>query len=508
MVVRHLIKKQTYFDSVTLMLIGTQVKKMEGVDNVVVGMGTDYNIDSLKRLDMFLPEFKEITPNDLIICVRGNDEAGADKGMAEVQNLLSSKKKTGETQELAPTSFAAANNRMPDSNIVQISIPGEYAAREANKALDAGKHVMLFSDNVSIEEELKLKQKGVEKGLLVMGPDCGTAIINNTPLAFSNVVRRGDIGIVAASGTGLQEVSSTIHRLGCGITQAIGVGGRDLKEEIGGLMTIMATKALAEDPDTKVIVLISKPPAESVLKKLYTEISGYSNKIIIYFIGADQKEIESHGFTAAKNLEDAAIKAAGRSLNTTLEPEFAESLVADIASRVKMPAKNFRGLYSGGTLCDEAQRVLQPLVGDIYSNTPVKGCKKLEDSYKSQENTIIDLGDDQFTRGRAHPMIDPDYRIERIIQESADPNVGLIFFDVVLGYGANEDMATQMMYAIQEARVKTEREPVYAACICGTQDDPQGYDNQKKILEEAGVHVFPTNIALANFVKYSLEGVK
>jgi succinyl-CoA synthetase alpha subunit len=365
---------------------------------------------------------------------------------------------------------------------------------------------MMFSDNVTIEEELRLKQKGVEKGLLVMGPDCGTAIINNTPLAFSNVVRKGNIGIVAASGTGLQEVTSTIHRLGAGISQAIGVGGRDLSEKIGGLMTIMATKALAEDPETKVIVLLSKPPAESVLEKLYKEITGISSNIIIYFIGADPKEIEKHGFIAAKNLEEAAIRAVELSKGQNIEPEFAESLCADMAKHAKMPAKMVRGLYSGGTLCDEAQRVLMPALGEIYSNTPVKGCKKLEDAYKSMGNTIVDLGDDQFTRGRAHPMIDPDYRIERLVQEAADPDVGLIFFDVVLGYGANMDMASQMMYAISEAEVKAKRKPVYAACICGTQDDPQGYNSQKEILEKAGVMVFPTNVSLANFVKKCVEG--
>ena len=263
MVVKNVIKKQTYFDSVTLMLTGTKVKKMDGVENIVVGMCTDYNIASLKRLDMYLPEFKDLTPNDLVICVRATTEEIAEQALVNVQKRLSSKKKTtGNSEELAPLSQKAANERMPESNVVLISVPGEYAAKEAKEALEANKHVMLFSDNVSIKDELELKTIGEEKGLLVMGPDCGTAIINGAPLAFSNVVRNGNIGIVAASGTGLQEVSSTIHRLGYGITQAIGVGGRDLSEKIGGKMTIMGAKALAEDVNTEVIVLISKPPAE------------------------------------------------------------------------------------------------------------------------------------------------------------------------------------------------------------------------------------------------------
>ncbi|MFZ5952669.1 MAG: FdrA family protein, partial [Candidatus Rifleibacteriota bacterium] len=253
MVIKHLIKKQTYFDSVTLMLIGSKIKKLDGIDNAVVGMCTDYNIDSLKRLEMYQSEFDGLTPNDLLICVKAESDEKATAAVEEVEKQLSSKRRaTGSAAELAPSTQEDAANRLPDSNMVLISVPGEYASREAEKALNAGRHVMLFSDNVSIDQELKLKTTGEQKGLLVMGPDCGTAIINNVPLAFANAVRRGSIGLVAASGTGLQEVTSTIHRLGAGITQAIGVGGRDLSEKIGGKMTIMATKALANDPETKV----------------------------------------------------------------------------------------------------------------------------------------------------------------------------------------------------------------------------------------------------------------
>jgi succinyl-CoA synthetase alpha subunit len=487
------------------MLIGSQVKKLPGIDSTVVGMCTDYNIDSLKRLDMYQSVFDGLTPNDLIICIRAADQKTAEAGIAEVEKRLASRKQPSGSAELPPTSQEEAARRLPEANMVLISVPGEYAAREAEQALNNGRHVMLFSDNVSIEEELKLKTLGGSKELLVMGPDCGTAIINGTPLAFANAVRKGDIGVVAASGTGLQEVTSTIHRLGCGITQAIGVGGRDLSEKIGGKMTLLATRALAEDPSTKVIVLLSKPPAESVLKTLYAELKGISKKIVIYFIGADPKAIEAQGFIAAHNLEDAAIKACDLSTGKQHNSEMSEEQIKEAAASCKMAGKHLRGLYSGGTLCDEAQRLLQPVIGEISSNTPVKGCKEMADVYKSTGHCIIDLGDDNFTRGKAHPMIDPTYRSERMIQEIADPEAGLILFDVVLGYGSHLDMAGEMVAAIEAGQKKSGRKLLLAACICGTHQDPQNYAQQQKILEDAGIKVFPTNVAMVKFAQHCLE---
>lgn len=506
MIVSHKIRKQTYFDSVTLMLIGSQVKKLDGIENAVVGMCTDYNIDSLKRLNMYDNAFDQLTPNDLIICIAAKDKDTADNCIAEVEKRLSSKKQAASgSSELAPSTQEEASRRLPDANVVLISMPGEYAAKEAEAALSNNRHVMLFSDNVSIEQELHLKTIGVEKQLLVMGPDCGTAIINGVPLAFANAVRAGNIGLVAASGTGLQEVTSTIHRLGCGISQAIGVGGRDLSEKIGGKMTLMATRALAEDQATKVIVMISKPPAESVMNSLFAELKNVGKPVVVYFIGADPQIIEKQGFVAAGNLEDAAIKACNLSTGNQHEPEYSDSLIASLASGQKMPAAHIRGLYSGGTLCDEAQRILQPQTGEISSNTPVKGCKEMPDVYKSEGHCIIDLGDDNFTRGKAHPMIDPDYRSERMIKEISDPAAGLIMFDVVLGYGSHPDMATEMVTAIRTGREKSGRKPIMAACICGTQEDPQNYQQQKAILEEAEIQVFPTNVSMVKFAGRCLE---
>src|SRR5690606_14776291 len=125
--------------------------------------------------------------------------------------------------------------------------PGVYAAFEAFRALENNLNVMMFSDNVTVEDEIKLKDLAVKKDLLMMGPDCGTAIINGVGLCFANKIKRGPIGLVAASGTGLQEVTVLIDQFGGGISQAIGVGGRDLSKDVMGRMTLHAINALNAD---------------------------------------------------------------------------------------------------------------------------------------------------------------------------------------------------------------------------------------------------------------------
>src|SRR4030095_10708603 len=143
------------------------------------------------------------------------------------------------------SSIALGLERAEDADIALISVPGDYAAAEALKALAQGLNVMLFFDNVAIADERAIKLYARARTLLVMGPDCGTAIVNGVPLGFANVVRRGDIGLVAASGTGLQEVTCRIHNLGGGISQAIGTGGRDLKDAGGGMPVLQGAAARA-----------------------------------------------------------------------------------------------------------------------------------------------------------------------------------------------------------------------------------------------------------------------
>ena len=501
-----LVRKSTYFDSVSLMRIGEAVKKESGVLNVVVGMGTDFNIDSLKRLDLFAPELNGITPNDLVIAVLADNAENAQKGAEKAEKLLTERVISQISADYSPPTLKGAIELDALSNVVLISVPGRFAGREVRTALESGKHVMLFSDNVSVEEEIELKDEALRRGLLMMGPDCGTTILNGVPLAFSNVVRRGDIGVVAASGTGLQEVTSLIHRFGCGITQAIGVGGRDLSERVSGRMTIFAAKALGANPATKVILLVSKPPAPSTEELLFSELKSLDKPIVIYFIGADSSKIKNAGFEPADNLENAAAKACELSSGTEIIQIVSNEEISKKA--VKMQGRFIRGLYSGGTLCDEMQRQLLPLLGTIYSNTPVPGAKKLSDIHRSEAHTIIDLGDDDFTRGRAHPMIDPTARIERLQSEFADASAGMILFDVVLGYGSHPDMAGAMSDAIVKARKETNRNPILVANILGTDEDPQNYGEQVKKLSEIGVHVFPSNISVARFVSAVIGGLR
>ena len=494
------IKNDTYYDSVTLMLVASEIKQLRGIEEAMVGMGTDYNLDSLKRLEMTTPELERVTPNDMVIAVKAVDKERAVAAIKQTEKKLTEKSSSsGGVGEYNPPTQEGAVNMLPKANLVLISIPGEFATREADRALEAGRHVMLFSDNISLEEELELKQKAVKKGLLMMGPDCGTSIINGTPLAFANAVRSGSIGLVAASGTGLQETSSLIHRLGGGISQAIGVGGRDLSAKIGGRMTELAARALDRDPNTEIITLISKPPEAAVFNQLLEKLEALDKPVVIYFIGADPEVIRERGFIAATDLEDAAVQSCRLAGIENVAPPLSEDEITEKAVGVELPGRYLRGIYSGGTLCDEAQRLLQKIPGTIYSNTPVEGCKKLEEVYRSVEHTIIDLGEDEFTRGRAHPMIDPTLRKERIIEEMQADGVGIILLDLVLGYGAHPNMAAELREAIEAGREKNAAAPVVAASICGTEDDPQDYRHQQKLLEAAGVHVFPSNVAMVKF---------
>ena len=345
-----------------------------------------------------------------------------------------------------------------------------------------------------------------------MGPDCGTAIINHVPLAFANVVKSGDIGIVAASGTGTQGVSSIIDQLGGGVSQVLGTGGRDLKKEIGGLMMKLGLDALKNDPKTKVIVLISKPPA----KEIATEMLGLAAKTgkptVVCFIGGDRKEVESFGLVAAVSLEDAAHKAVALSRGErtadyagfAMGEAQAETLAKSIAKKMAKGQKFVRGFYTGGTLCDEAMKLMIGSLGHIYSNIPLNAGDKLEDAKggKSREHTFLDFGDDEFTVGRPHPMIDPSLRAERVIADGNDPACAMILTDCVIGYGSHPNPAEDLAASIQTAKANAERAGRHLCCICavcGTEGDPQSLSRTQRQLEEAGAVVLPSNAQATRF---------
>ncbi len=303
------VRRNTYYDSVTLMLISKEIKNIDGVQEVLVGMGTELNLELSENLGLKDDSIESISANDFFIAADISSEAVMKTVVEQVEALLS-QKKTESGSDYKPVSLAGALDLIPDANLAIVSIPGAYAEEEVNKLLDEDLHVMLFSDNVSVESELKLKQKAVEKkGLLMMGPDCGTAIINGIPLAFANKVKKGPIGIVGASGTGTQEVSSLIGTFGSGVSQVIGTGGRDLKSEIGGLMMIQGMQALMSDDETKVIVLISKPPAPEVAQKILEMVKDTDKPVVVDFIGGDPQMITDAGAHSCTTLEDAALKA-------------------------------------------------------------------------------------------------------------------------------------------------------------------------------------------------------
>jgi FdrA protein len=512
------VKKNTYYDSVTLMIVTKELNSISGVKEVLVGMGTDLNKELTGNLNLMTPEIEELTPNDFYIAVDTEKEEVFEEVVSKVDELLS-KKAESQTSDYQPATFDSAVDALPDANMVVISVPGEYAADEAKKALNKGIHVMLFSDNVPIEKEIELKKLAHEKGLLVMGPDCGTAIINGVPLCFANAVNKGDIGIVGASGTGIQEVSSIIGKLGSGITQAIGTGGRDLRAEVGGIMMIDGIRALQKDPNTEVIVLISKPPAKEIEEKVLNTLKESDKPAVVHFIGGDPEVAKAYGAYAGLTLEDTAYKAVALSrgeevvdvVDFTRDKEELEKAAKEEATKFSQGQKYLRGLYSGGTLAYEALQILQEKGIDGYSNIPLKSEFKLEDVFKSKAHTVLDLGEDEFTVGKPHPMIDPSTRIDVILKEAKDPEVAVILLDFVIGYGANRDIVGEILPGIIKAREYAEKEGrhlTFVAFVCGTNEDPQNLEKCEVTLKENGVYVLPSNAQAVRFSEKLISSIK
>ncbi|WFA10110.1 acyl-CoA synthetase FdrA [Tissierella sp. Yu-01] len=516
--VKYRIKKNTYFDSVTLMIISKEIKKIEGVKEALIGMATDLNKEIAGRLELSNAEIEELTPNDFFITVLVEDEVKIEDIMIEVDNLLNQKKKARSDDYMPPTLDSAIKHE-PESNMVVISVPGKYAADEARKALKNGLNVMLFSDNVTIEEEKELKDLAVSKELLMMGPDCGTAIINNVPLAFANVVRKGHIGVVGASGTGTQEVTVLIDKLGEGVSQVIGTGGRDLKKEIGGSMMLLGIDALMNDPETKVILLVSKPPAEEIAEKILKRVKDSPKPVVVDFIGGDKNLIEEYGAYPCISLEDATRKAVALLRNEEvkdfdgfdLSSEEIDKIVNEEVKKFAPEQKYFRGFYTGGTLADECMKLLSKDVKDIYSNIPLSPEYRLKDINVSTENTCIDFGDDEFTVGKPHPMIDPMNRVERLIKESDDDEMAVVLMDFVLGYGSHMDPVGEMIPAIIDVKEKMAARGKHLCVVgyvCGTDNDPQNLKESKKRLEEIGVIVMPSNAQAVKLTGLILSKIK
>ena len=489
------IRSGAYYDSVVLMQLQRSLAALPDILDAGVVMGTDANKDILAHTGLLTPEVHAAAADDLVIVVQAKDDATAQAALAQVDQLLAARRSTVQ-QDYLPKSLESAAQMLPGAQWVLVSVPGRYAAGVARQALHLGKNVFLYSDNVSLDDERSLKQSAAENGLLVMGPDCGTAIVNGVGLGFANQVRRGPIGLVAASGTGLQQVSARIHQLGSGITHALGTGGRDLSEAIGAVTARQALDLLSRDPDTQVIVLISKPPSPQVAGELLRVARSAGKPVVVDFIGYAPSSRRVDNLVFASTFDESAELAVRFAASPPeLEP-------APAAGHLAAGQRYLRGLFSGGTLAYEALLLLQDYLPPVYSNVPLKKEHRLANSLVSQEHTIVDLGEDEFTVGRLHPMMDNDLRIRRLEQEAADPEVAVILLDVVLGYAAHPDPAGELAPAIARARAAAEeagRALEVVAVLVGTDEDPQDMKAQIQQLREAGAHVETSNDAAVRY---------
>jgi succinyl-CoA synthetase alpha subunit len=510
MTVRALVKPSEYHDSVSLMLIARELGGLEGVNDAAVVMGTEANKSILADAGLVTAEIEGASANDLVLVVSAKDVSFAEQALEKAELLLKKRAPQETTGEFRPKTIRSALSLHPETNVAVISVTGRYAADEAWEALQYGLHVLLFSDNVSLEDEIALKKFGRDHGLLVMGPGAGTAILNGVALGFANVLPFGPVGIVSAAGTGLQEVSTLLARRDLGISQGIGTGGRDLKKEVGGIMMLSALHALQQDSATEVIVLISKPPADEVARVILEQASTCSKPTVICFLGREMGSmVMGRNVIPANTLQECSLLA-----TSAIRPEIGDIqaliktekiLLAKKAKGLKAKMDDrqryLRGLFSGGTLCYEAQVIWKDMLrSSIYSNAPLPGGLALSDSTKSIGHTAVDLGDEEFTVGRPHPMIDNDLRIRRMMQEARDPETAVIMLDIVLGYGAHPNPASELGTAIRQACGLAEEAglglPVVVS-VTGTEGDPQGLRRTVTALEGAGAIVCGSNAAAA-----------
>lgn len=470
--------KGSFQDSVTLMVLSRDLSQAPYASRVSVMMGTPANKDVFRETGLWHPQLEAATPNDLCIVVDGdaNDPQVADRIAADLKERLTQMARNRRASGYAVArSWRRARQLLPDANLALISIAGHYAAEPARQALDAGCHVMIFSDNMSLEQELELKAIARDKGLLVMGPDCGTAIVNKAPLAFANRVPAGPIAVIGASGTGIQELTSQIARLGGGITHALGLGGRDLSERIGGISALTALDMVARDPDSRVLAFVSKPPAAAVRARIFERMLKLGKPVVALFLGERPSRREFGNVHLAGTLDEAA----------TLAVELA-AVDAQAARLPDVAGRTVCGLYTGGTLAAEAALLFAETLDLAADAAHAEGYM-----LRVAGHRIIDLGDDVYTRGRPHPMIDPSLRNDLIGGLADEPACGVLLLDVVLGFGGHMDPAGEAAGAVTAMRtVRSDAAPlVVIATVTGTAADPQDRASQVAKLEEAGIVV-------------------
>ncbi len=508
-VVRTLILQDTYRDSVFLMKLSSQARTETGAAQVSAMMGTVRNKELFERSGLSTPEVRAARPDDLVIAVEV-DEAGAEAALARVEELLNeapSRPTAGSCGPETPSSLEAALAADKALNLALVSVAGDYGRYEAAKAVAAGLDVMLYSDNISLEDEIALKQLARRKGRMVMGPDCGTAILDGVPLAFANAVRRGGVGIVGASGTGIQELTCLLDRFGVGVSQVYGTGGRDLKDEVGGITALAGLERLAADPLTRIVAVIGKPPGNRTRARLAETFRGLGKPVYVHYLGAEDAAPErAAGALAAADLTELAtlIAAVERP-----EADPAAVLGADPVVPRGRPGW-LRGLFGGGTLCQEAAELAAPLlVGEKYANLAIRGFHRLTGSEPSRGHCFWDFGEDEFTVGRPHPMMAPELKMEHLVRELCDPDVAVVLMDMVIGYGSHPDQAALIVRALEEAERASHgasREKRVILSVCGTDADQPDRAGQVRVLEQAGILVLGSNARAAVFAARATKG--
>ena len=488
MTVQVVVRRGAYVDSIVAMQVAEQVGRLPGIETAALLMGTDANRASLRAAGLWAAEIDAAAADDLIVAVRAADPETARGGIARAQELLRARRSTGGGEAAAaerPRSIRVAARAAQGATLAMISVPGEYAALEAQQALAAGLHVFLFSDGVSLADEVALKRRARERGLLVMGPECGTSIIGGVGLGFANRVRRGAVGLVGASGTGLQEVTTLVHRLGGGVSHAIGTGGRDLHERVGGVTTLQGIEWLAKDASTGVIVIVSKPASAPVAETVLAAAARAGKPVVACLLG--WSGATPAGVRAVRTLEDAAVAAVTATGISAPMFRTSERRAVSAPSVVGRSAR-LAGLFTGGTLCEEARAI----AGEAAAR-------------------FVDFGAEEYTRGRPHPMIAPELRSAAIAAAGDDAAVGVVLLDVVLGDCAHPDPAGAAVAAIDEARARAQRAGrslAVVAHVVGTDDDPQRLATQEDALRAAGVVVCPTNRLAAEVARDIARGGK
>jgi len=490
--------RDSYLDSLRLMVATVSMDGQEGVTWAGATLANARGFDDLAAAGFSGGELEGLGANDLVLAVKAGDEQTVQAALEAGREAAFDEQEpaAGGAPDKPLTSIAEAVRRHQGVNVAIVSVPGEYAALEAHHALTAGLHVLLFSDNVPLDQEVELKERATRLGLLVMGPGAGTAVLGGTGLGFANASSGGAegaaVGVVAAAGTGAQEVSALLDRWGVRVSQVIGVGGRDLSDPVGGRMAQLAVRALDVDPGTSAVLLVSKPPSPQAARTVLAECRGPA---VTVFLGLDDDVDAPKGVTQSPTLEQGALAAAR--LTGATPPDVAAGLRDRVAAAVDQLAPErtrVRGLFSGGTLCYEAQYVLESLLGPVYSNEPLRKAHTA-DAAPQGAHVLLDLGAEEYTVGRPHPMIDPSGRLEMLAALRDEPDVAVVLIDVVLGHGAHEDPAGQVAPVCTE--LTSGGGPLVVAYLLGTEADPQVYSRQREVLEQAGCLVPETNARAA-----------